>query len=62
MHHYEIRVEWPHKADNILHDKRRSPISRRGLHRQHENVVAKYIDMFRGTDYSRLTVTQTHCS
>ena len=64
MHHYEILVEWKDKSPNILHEKRRSPKTVKGMHRQLENVVDKYVEYFRDFDHliRRLTVTHTHCS
>ena len=62
MHHYEILVEWKDKAPNILHEKRKSPKTYKGLLRQIDNVVQKYEDYFYGYPVYRMTVTHTHCS
>ena len=58
MQRYSILVEWPDKAPNFLTETRRTPKSRRGAERQHENVVKKYIEYFSGFDYQRLTITR----
>ena len=60
MHHYEILVEWKDKEPNILHEKRKSPTTRKGLSRQLANVVKKYEEYFYGYPVYRLT--NTHCS
>ena len=64
MHHYEILVEWKDKSPNILHEKRRSPTTVKGMHRQLANVVDKYDEYFRDFDHliRRFTVTHTRCS
>ena len=57
MQKYEIIVEWNDKASNILYDKRTTPKTLRGAHRQLANVVRKYEEYFAGYDVMRLTVT-----
>ena len=57
MQNYEIIVEWNDKASNILYEKRTTPKTLRGAHRQLANVVRKYEEYFAGYDVMRLTVT-----
>ena len=57
MQNYEIIVEWNDKASNILYEKRTTPKTLRGAHRQLANVVRKDEEYFAGYDVMRLTVT-----
>jgi len=57
MSQYEIIVEWNNCASNILYEKRTTPKTLRGAHRQLANVVRKYEEYFAGYDVMRLTVT-----